>query len=170
MTHDSEQTADDQFVDRIEDLGAIEDQPASDVAEGSQTRNSRYLYWLIGALCALTIGIAEVGILARSSTADVPVSPSAMQAAFERDPCAGRMRAIMAAIAAYTNTHGSPPSTLAALHPDYLAFEPIDAVSNQPYGYRVVGESVSVSCPGAGLAASTASLGNGIGGRRSSVP
>ena len=142
-----------QFANRIENLAtAIEERPPLDVEEAPQTRSSRHLYWLIGLLCALTIGIAEVGILTRGNAPDAPAPPPAVLEAFQNDPCAARMGAIMGAIAAYTNAHGSPPPTLAVLNPDYLTFAPIDPVSNQPYGYQVIGESVSVFCPSAALA------------------
>lgn len=152
MTRDEhDETTTQQFANRIDDLAtAIEERPPLDVEEAPQTRGSRHLYWLIGVLCALTIGIAEVGVLTHGGTADAPAPPPEMLAAFENDPCAARMGAVVAAVAAYTNTHGSPPPNLAVLNPDFLAFAPIDPVSNQPYGYRVIGESVSVSCPSAG--------------------
>lgn len=145
-------TTQSQFAHRIESLAtAIEERPPLEVEEAPQTRSSRHLYWLIGGLCALTIGVAEVGILTRSSAPDAPAPPPAVLEAFEHDPCAARMSAIMGAVGAYTNAHGSPPPSLAVLNPDYLGFAPIDPVSNQPYGYQVIGESVSLFCPSAEL-------------------
>ncbi len=154
MTHDQNpDPTQSQFADRIESLAtAIEERPPVDIEEAPQTRSSRHLYWLIGALCALTIGVAEVGILTRSTAPDAPPPPPAVLEAFEQDPCAARMGAIMVAIAAYTNAHGSPPPSLAVLNPNYLTVAPIDPVSNQPYGYQVIGESVSLFCPSAELA------------------
>ena len=145
------------FTQRIESLAAaFEELPRPVVETGPQTRKNRHVYWLIGSLCALTIGVAEVVVLARSDQVDVPTPPPAVLAAYQNDPCATRMAAIMNAISAYTSQLGSPPPSLAALYPAYLNFTPVDPVSKQPYGYEVMGSSVSLSCPSGSSAAASA--------------
>jgi hypothetical protein len=129
--------------------GEIESRPAIEIEVAPQTRSSRHLYWMIGALCALTIGAAEIGILIRGDSLAAPAPPPEVVAAYQQDPCATRLTAVMDAIAAYTAQHGRPPASLGVLHPGFLAFAPIDPAVNQPYGYEVNGESVALSCPSA---------------------
>ena len=154
MSHDdhSETPQGDAFSSRIETLAtAIEERPPVDVEEAPETRSSRHIYWLIGGLCALTIGVAEIGVLARGESAGAPPPPAEVVAKYENAPCATRMAEIMKAVSAYTDSHGGPPPNLTVLTPDYLASPAIDPASNQPYGYQVSGEEVSVSCPSAAL-------------------
>jgi len=139
---------DEPFRTRIEDLAtAIEERPGIEVDEVPPTRSSRHLYWMVGGLCALIIGIAEVGILLRGNMLDAPAPPPEVRAIYEHDPCAARMAAVMDALTAYRLARGKPPSALTALYPDYLAFPPVDPATNQPYGYEVIGESISLTCP-----------------------
>jgi hypothetical protein len=70
-----------------------------------------------------------------------------MTAELQNDPCNARLAQLLNAIAAYTAAHGDPPADLSALQPEYVAFEPVDPVSNQPYRYQTLGQSVSLSCP-----------------------
>lgn len=138
---------DDPFQTSVEQLAsAIEERPPVEVEESPQTRSSRQLYWLIGGLCALTIGAAEIGILLHGG-ADAPAPPPEVVALIEQDPCTARMVEIMDAVAAYTAAHGAPPAALADLHPSHLPFVPVDPVSRREYSYEVIGESVSLSCP-----------------------
>ncbi|MDX2167441.1 MAG: hypothetical protein SF182_10275 [Deltaproteobacteria bacterium] len=131
----------------------IEERPQQQIEEAPQTANSRYLYWIVGGLCALTIGLAEVGILLRSDVASqAPPAPPEVLQTMQNDACAIQMARLMDGVAAYTAKHGAPPQSLAALYPDFIAFQPIDPAVNQPYGYEVVGESVSITCPSAAVA------------------
>lgn len=141
------------FRSSVDSLASeIEGRPALEVEQAPQTRSARHVYWLIGVLCALTIGAAEIGILMRGEVVDAPPPPPAVLASYEQDPCAMRMSAIMDGIAAYMAQHGKPPTSLEALHPTFLPFAPIDPAVNQPYGYEVNGESVAISCPSAEIA------------------
>jgi hypothetical protein len=141
----------DEFHARLGTLAnAIEELPPVDVEAIPAARSARHVYWLIGALCALTIGVAEVGLVMRGDAPPAPAPPTAVAEAFQNDRCAQRMIQIMQAINAYSAQHGSPPPALAALQPDYLPFAPIDPTTNQPYGYEVIGAAVSLSCPSAG--------------------
>lgn len=107
---------------------------------------------MIGGLYAVTIAIAEVGILASGQRLGAPPPPPEVLAALESDPCALRMMKIMTAIEIYRARHGSPPPSLAVLHPKYLDFVPIDPAANRPYGYQLSGESVVLTCPSAAAA------------------
>lgn len=151
--NESAESPRDPFGSRIEDLAAaIEERPPVEVEQAPPTRSRRHVYWLIGAICAVAIGVAEVAILARSTTPDAPPPPPDMLAAYENDPCGARMSTIMSAVSAYTRAHGVPPPNLEMLTPEYLAFTPIDPAVNKPYGYEAIGQSVSLSCPSAGTA------------------
>lgn len=131
----------------------IESRPPLQIEEVPQTAKSRYLYWIAGGLCAFTIGLAEVGILLHSDRSPAPpVAPREVLETLQDDACAARMAKLMDGVAAYTAKTGSVPQSLSVLYPDYIAFEPIDPAVNQPYGYAVIGESVSITCPSAGLA------------------
>lgn len=148
----------DPFGSQLENLAtAIEGRPAIDVEQAPETGRSRQIYWLIGGLCALTIGIAEIGILARGESVGAPPPPAELMARVESDPCATRTAAFMKAVSAYAEAHGEPPPNLAVLTPDYIAFPPIDPTSNLPFSYQVVGESVSITCPSAAPSAAPAS-------------
>lgn len=139
---------DDRFHSRLEGLAtAIEERPPLEIETAPPTTSSRRLYWLIGGLCALTIGAAEIGILMHADRLGAPPAPPEVLAAVQADPCAPRLMQIMDAIARYRREHGGPPPTLAELQPTYLSFAPIDPVTNQPYAYAVIGESISLSCP-----------------------
>jgi hypothetical protein len=131
----------------------IESRPPLQIEEVPPTAHSRYLYWIVGGLCALTIGLAEVGILLRSDVSgDAPPAPPEVLQTLQNDACATRMTQLMDGVAAYTAKKGSPPQSLAVLYPDFIGFQPIDPAVNQPYGYEVIGESVSITCPSAALA------------------
>ncbi len=133
---------------------AIEERPALEVEQGPQTKSSRHVYWLIGGLCALTVGIAEVGILVRSdATHDAPPPPVAVLQTVQSDACATRITALMNGVSAYMAKTGSAPQSLAVLYPNYIGFQPIDPAVNQPYGYEVVSQSVTITCPSGGQAA-----------------
>lgn len=130
----------------------ISERPALEVEQAPQTKSSRHLYWLIGGLCALTLGVAEVGILMRSdATQDAPQAPPEVLQAMQNDTCATRMNALMDGVAAYMAKTGSMPQSLAVLYPDFIGFQPIDPAVNQPYGYEVAGESVAITCPSGAL-------------------
>ena len=133
----------------------IEARPPLAVEEVPETKSGRHLYWMIGALCALTIGVAEVGILMLGTPNAQPVS-SAAPPAGEGDACARRVAALMEGIAAYTTRTGRAPATLDALYPDFIGFEPIDPAVNEPYGYEVLGQAVSITCPSAASGAGAA--------------
>jgi hypothetical protein len=138
----------DTFQERLDSLSTtIAQLPAIEIETPAEPPRSKRAYWIVAVLCALSVGAAEVGIVARDPTSDMATPPAAVVEAFENDPCAQRVAAIMNALAAYNTDHGSPPPALAALHPQYLPFVPIDPATNQPYGYEVIGGSVSVSCP-----------------------
>lgn len=138
----------DPFRSSVDSLASqIEERPPLEIDEAPQTRSSRHLYWMIGALCALTIGIAEIGILMRGESLEAPAPPPEVLAAVEQDPCAARLTAIMDGIAAYVAQNGKPPATLDVLHPTFLPFAPVDPATNQPYGYEINGESVALTCP-----------------------
>jgi hypothetical protein len=145
------------FNAELESLAtAVEERPPIPVETGPATRSNRHVYWLIGALCALTIGAAEVGILVNGAPPDVAAAPARVVSDYQADQCATRTAAIMEAISRYTAQHGGRPPSLAALYPGYLTFAPVDPVSNEPYDYATVGESVSLTCPSAaGPAGST---------------
>lgn len=140
---------DDGFTRRLEDLAsAIEQLPPVDVPTVPHTETRpRRIYWAIAAVCALSVGTAEVGLLLHGTQPSLPAVPAEVEAAYRNDPCALRTAAIMDAIAAYAAEHGEPPAALAALRPAYLDFEPVDPVSQQPYGYQVLGGAVSLMCP-----------------------
>jgi hypothetical protein len=53
----------------------------------------------------------------------------------------------MDAVTAYAAVYGEPPEALAALHPEFLPFPPVDPDSKRPYGYRVAGDTIALSCP-----------------------
>lgn len=149
MTNDNpaQQTPDDPFGSLASE---IEQRPALTVEEAPQTKSSKHLYWIIGGLCALTIGAAEVGILMQGDgSRDAPLAPPEVLQTIQNDACAGRMKALMDGVAAYVAKTGSMPTSLTVLYPDFIAFQPIDPAVNQPYGYEVVGESVSITCPSA---------------------
>lgn len=128
---------------------AVESRPAIEVEEAPPTRSSSHLYWLVGGLCLLTIGVAEVGFRLRGDGAGAPPAPAEVLAVYEQDPCARRTAAIMDAITAYTRRHGALPPTLAALAPEFLPQPPIDADTGRPFGYEVLGDAVSLTCPSA---------------------
>jgi hypothetical protein len=135
----------------------IEQRPALTVEEAPQTKSSKHLYWIIGGLCALTIGAAEVGILLQSDASrDAPPAPVEVLQTIQNDACATRMKALMDGVAAYLAKTGTMPTSLTVLYPDFIAFQPIDPAVNQPYGYEVVGESVSITCPSAATSGAAA--------------
>jgi hypothetical protein len=128
----------------------IEERPALQIEEVPRTAHSRYLYFIVGGLCMLTIGLAEVGILLRSDLpTEAPPAPPEVLQTLQNDACAARMAKLMDGVAAYTAKTGSVPQSLSVLYPDFISFEPIDPAVNQPYGYEVIGESVSITCPSA---------------------
>jgi hypothetical protein len=55
--------------------------------------------------------------------------------------------AVKDAITAYSRQHGALPPTLAALAPEFLPQAPLDAATRQPFGYEVIGDAVSLTCP-----------------------
>jgi hypothetical protein len=130
----------------------IEDRPHPATEQGPQTASSRHIYWLIGGLCALTVGVAEVGILMRSdASSDAPAPPPAVVQRLQSDTCATRMTVIMDGVIAYKAKTGAAPTSLTALYPNYIPFEPTDPAVNKPYGYEVLGESVTLTCPSAAM-------------------
>lgn len=160
MPHDNDPQ--DPFRQSIGQLAtAIEDRPLQQVDEAPQTHSNRQVYWLIAGLCAVVIAAVEVGVMMRSDAADVPAPPPQVESALQNNSCLARTRAIVNAVGRYADAHGGPPPTLATLGPQYLPFAPIDPASNQPLGYQVIGESVTVSCPSAARGAASAGGGSG---------
>lgn len=132
----------------------IEERQPLEVEEGPRTRTTRHVYWLIGGVCALIVGVVEVSILMGSvASADAPPPPPVVMEQIQNDTCASRMSAVMNGILAYEAKTGARPPTLAALYPEFIAFQPIDPAANQPYGYAVMGESITLTCPSAAVTA-----------------
>ncbi|MGH7786288.1 MAG: hypothetical protein ACRERC_05440 [Candidatus Binatia bacterium] len=150
MTPPPEMPRSDPFQASLDSLTtAVESRPPIVVEEAPPTRGASHLYWLIGGLCVLTIGAAEMAILVRGDVATAPPVAAEVVAVYEQDPCARRVAGIMDAITAYARRHGRLPPTLAALAPEFLPQPPIDAVTQQPFGYEVIGDAVSLTCPSA---------------------
>lgn len=140
----------DDFHAGVESLAtAIEQREPLTVEEAPATRPRRQLYWMVAGACALLIGLAEAAILLHDPGPGVPPADAAVTAMLDADPCAQRLNAIMQAIDAYVAARGALPPSLDALHPDFLAFPPVDPLSQAPYGYAVAGEGVTLSCPSA---------------------
>lgn len=126
---------------------AIERRPEVAVEEAPKTISHRKLYWFMAALCAVAIGVVEVGILARSDAPEAPPPPAAVVAVLENDACAQRLAATLAAVDAYRATRGDLPPSLEALSPSFLAVQPVDPVGKLPLAYERDGEGVAISCP-----------------------
>jgi hypothetical protein len=130
----------------------IETRPTAEIDEAPDTRAARHIYWMIGGLCALTIGVAEIGILLHGDgVGDAPPIPPALEKRLQSDACASRMTVVMDGIMAYKAETGAPPQSLAALYPRYITFQPIDPAVQEPYGYEVRGESITLTCPSAAM-------------------
>lgn len=128
---------------------AFEQRPPLVVVEAPQTIQRRSVYWLIGGLLALVIGVAEAAILLHDPAPAAPAAPAETTALLDNDPCVQRLTAILAAVDAYAAARGTLPPNLDALHPEFLAFRPIDPQANAPYGYEVADEGVTLTCPSA---------------------
>lgn len=149
MTPPPEAQPSDPFQASLDRLAvAVETRPPPVVDEVPPTR-SGLVYWVVGGLCALAIGATQVVIVLRGDVAAAPPLAAQVAAVYEQDPCARRVAGIMDAIAAYTRQHGRLPPTLAALAPEFLPQPPIDAATQQPFGYEVLGDAVSLTCPSA---------------------
>jgi hypothetical protein len=143
----SESPASGAFNDRVAHLAtAIEERPPLVIDAAPETRTLGQLYIVIAALGALAVAVISI-IMATHTPPPEPLIPAEMTAQLESDPCNARLVQILNAIAAYTAAHGDPPAALSALQPDYVSFEPIDPVTNQPYRYQTLGQSVSLACP-----------------------
>ena len=139
--------ASDAFSDRLAHLAtAIEERPPLVVDEAPETRSLAQLYIVIAALGTLAVAAAALFMVVHTPAPE-PLIPPEMTAELQNDPCNARLAQLLNAIAAYTAAHGDPPAELSALQPEYVAFEPVDPVSNQPYRYQTLGQSVALSCP-----------------------
>jgi hypothetical protein len=119
------------------------------IREAPQTVKRRTVYWIIGGLCALVIGSAEAAILLYNPAPKTATASVATTSVLDTDPCAQRLTTILAAVDAYAAARGTLPPNLESLHPEFLAFPPIDPQTNAPYGYQVADEGVTLTCPSA---------------------
>lgn len=135
------------FRARVGELAsAIEQRPAIEIETVPEPPRRQHRYWAVALLAVLTIAVS-IGVLLSAPPAEIPGAPAAVTTALAQHPCGEAMTSIMSAIALYTAEHGAPPAELAALHPQYLAFPPVDPATREPYGYDVIGASVSLACP-----------------------
>lgn len=104
----------------------------------------------IGTLLVVGLVVAVVAMSLRSGDPpDLNLEPAAAApAASQPDTgCAARLPSIMDAVIAYQAAHGAPPESLSALYPEFLPFAPGAGDAPASYGYRVLGETISLSCP-----------------------
>jgi hypothetical protein len=105
---------------------------------------------IIGTLLVVVLVVAVVAFSLRGGDQpDVNVEPAAAAAAASQPDlsCAARLPSIMDAVIAYQAAHGAPPESLSALYPEFLPFAPGAGDAPASYGYRVLGETISLSCP-----------------------
>lgn len=144
---DLQSPASDAFNDRVAHLAtAIEERPVLVVDAAPETRTLVEFYAVIAAVGLLAVAALAL-FMVLYTPPPAPLIPAEMTADLQNDPCNARLAEILNAVAAYTAAHGEPPAALAALQPDYVAFEPVDPVTNQPYRYQTLGQSVSLACP-----------------------
>lgn len=119
------------------------------IEEAPQTVKRRTVYWIIGGLCALVIGSVEAAILLNEPAPETATASVETISVLDTDPCAQRLTTILAAVDAYAAARGTLPPNLEVLHPEFLAFPPIDPQAKAPYGYAVADEGITLTCPSA---------------------
>jgi hypothetical protein len=126
---------------------AIEQRPVP-VVKAIDPHPHRHLHWLAGGVCLLAIGGLTTALAVRMVAPPEPdaVSPAVRQV-LQDDTCAARVTALANAVAAYRAKTGVVPPSLAALYPEFVGFAPVDPASQEPYGYEIVGDLVSIRCP-----------------------
>lgn len=111
-------------------------------------RRRGVLVWSLALCCALGIGAAGIGLRQPGGRADAGPPPLPAEATELLDArCAEQVAVLLAGVQRYAARGDGPPPTLEALFPDYLPAPPVDPDSGAPFGYQVMGDAVSITCP-----------------------